>query len=54
MRQPGGPFPSYQAVESRGCLATFDCSDAKRNLDWKPVADRDEFISAGITVYGRR
>jgi hypothetical protein len=31
--------------------ATFDCSDAKRDLDWHPEADTDRFFARAVRVY---
>lgn len=38
------PSPSRRDLLSRGLTADFDCSDAKRDLGWRPVADRAEFM----------
>lgn len=46
------PFPSYRDLKSRGMPARFDCSDIKRDLDWRPEADRKTFISRAIGVHG--
>jgi 2-alkyl-3-oxoalkanoate reductase len=46
-------FPSTRDFTSRGMYATFDCTDAKRDLDWKPLADRPEFIRRAIAVHGQ-
>jgi nucleoside-diphosphate-sugar epimerase len=40
------PLPSYRDLLSRGMRA-----DAKRDLGWQPVAQRDEFIRRAILVY---
>jgi 2-alkyl-3-oxoalkanoate reductase len=45
------PMPSIRDFRSRAFYARFDCSDAKRDLDWKPVADRDEFVKQAILVH---
>ena len=42
------PFPSLRDTKSRGLNARFDCSDAKTDLGWKPVADRETFIDQAI------
>lgn len=47
------PPPSWRDLRSRGMAATFDCSDAKRDLGWRPVADRDEFLRRGVEVFGQ-
>lgn len=44
-------FPSKRDLLSRGLKANFDCSDAKRDLGWTPVADRDTFIARAIEVH---
>ena len=46
------PPPSWRDLRSRGMAASFDCSDAKRDLGWKPVAEREEFLRRGVRVYG--
>ena len=45
------PMPSYRDLLSRGMTATFNTSDAKRDLGWQPVAQRDEFIKRAILIY---
>ncbi len=37
--------PSLRDILSRGLKAQFDCSDAKRDLGWKPVADAAAFYA---------
>lgn len=46
------PFPSYRDLKSRGMPARFDCSDVKRDLDWRPESDRKAFIDRAIGVHG--
>jgi 2-alkyl-3-oxoalkanoate reductase len=46
------PFPSERDFLSRGMLAKFDCSDAKKDLNWKPVSSRDEFVRKAIHIHG--
>jgi predicted dehydrogenase/nucleoside-diphosphate-sugar epimerase len=38
------PWPSQRDLKSRGLVASFDCSDAARDLGWTPVRDRDFFL----------
>ena len=45
------PLPSLRDLLSRGMRATFDCSDAKRDLGWTPVADPAEFEARAIAVH---
>ena len=45
------PKPSRRDFLSRGMAATFDCSDAKRDLDWHPEADTDRFFARAVRVY---
>lgn len=57
VKRAGGravPLPSRRELLSRGLMAPFDCSDAKRDLGWVPVADAAEFARQAIAVYGRR
>ena len=44
--------PSYRDLLSRGLLAQFDCEDAKRELGWQPVSDRQRFVERAIDVFG--
>jgi len=43
--------PGTRDFRSRGMVARFDCSDVKRDLGWRPVSDRAEFVRRGIEVY---
>jgi predicted dehydrogenase/nucleoside-diphosphate-sugar epimerase len=45
------PMPSRRDFLSRGMEATFDCTDAKRDLGWHPEADADRFFAAAVRVY---
>jgi predicted dehydrogenase/nucleoside-diphosphate-sugar epimerase len=45
------PLPSRHDILSRGLTATFDCSDAKRDLGWDPVADAAEFRRLAIEAH---
>lgn len=45
------PMPSRRDFLSRGMRANFDCSAAKRDLGWQPVADQDEFLRRAILVH---
>lgn len=45
------PFPSTRDFTSRGMFARFDCTDAKNDLGWKPLADRDKFIEKAIKIH---
>ena len=45
------PLPSRRDLLSRGMTATFDCSDAKRDLGWAPVADPAVFRERAILVH---
>lgn len=46
------PPPSWRDLRSRGMAATFDCADAKRDLGWRPVGEREEFLRRGVRVQG--
>jgi len=37
-------LPSYRNLRSLGMQARFDCADVQRDLGWRPVADREEFL----------
>jgi nucleoside-diphosphate-sugar epimerase len=37
------PLPALRDIVSRGLRASFDCSDAKSELGWKPVSDATLF-----------
>jgi nucleoside-diphosphate-sugar epimerase len=45
------PMPSRRDFLSRGMAASFDCSDAKRDLGWQPAADAERFHRAAIQVH---
>ena len=54
VKRAGGrrtPMPSLRDLRSRGMEATLDCSDAKRDLGWAPVADPAAFEAAAIAVH---
>lgn len=44
-------FPSRRDLISRGMMARFDCTDAKRDLGWAPVADEAVFRRRAILVH---
>jgi predicted dehydrogenase/nucleoside-diphosphate-sugar epimerase len=46
------PLPSFRDLKSRGLDAVFDCGDAMRDLAWRPVSDRDEFLRRGVQIHG--
>ncbi|MDB5322974.1 MAG: hypothetical protein JWN40_4605 [Phycisphaerales bacterium] len=48
IRHPERRRPSYRDWESRTQGATFDCSKAKRVLNWRPVTNREELVRRGI------
>lgn len=43
--------PYKRDLLSRGILARFDCTDAKRDLGWQPVADPAEFHRRALAVH---
>jgi len=45
---PERRMPAYRDWESRTQRATFDCSGARRDLNWQPVRDRAILIAEGI------
>ncbi len=45
------PRPDRRDFLSRGMLAQFDCSDAKRDLNWQPTADRRRFVERAILLH---
>lgn len=45
------PMPDRRDFLSRGMVAAFDCSDAKRDLGWQPVADRRRFLERAILIH---
>jgi len=54
IKRAGGrrsPLPSRREILSRGLSATFDCTDAKRDLGWQPEGDRSAFIREAIEVH---
>jgi predicted dehydrogenase/nucleoside-diphosphate-sugar epimerase len=48
----GRQWPSMRDLRSRGLPASFDCSDAVRDLGWKPVTDRKEFFNKAFPRNG--
>lgn len=51
LKRAGGrrsPPPSRRDLLSRGLSAPFDCSDAKRDLGWAPLADPARFREAAF------
>ena len=54
VKRAGGravPLPSRRDFVSRGMAATFDCSDAQRDLGWHPVADHARFLARALAVH---
>lgn len=45
------PAPSRRDFLSRGMMARFDCTDAKRDLGWQPVSDPAVFQARAIEVH---
>ena len=45
------PMPTRRDFLSRGMRADFDCSAAKRDLGWQPVADREQFLRRAILIH---
>jgi nucleoside-diphosphate-sugar epimerase len=50
VRHPDRRRPSLRDWESRTQRARYDCSKARRRLNWRPVDDRDELIRRGIRL----
>lgn len=53
IKRAGGrsvPPPSRRDILSRGLTADFDCTDAKRDLGWSPVADPAVFVRQAMAV----
>lgn len=44
-------FPHYRDLLSRGMMARFDCSDARRDLGWTPVDSNAQFIARAISIF---
>jgi len=45
------PMPSRRDFLSRGMVATFDCTDARRDIGWQPEADPEQFFARAIGVH---
>ena len=45
------PRPFKRDLMSRGLLARIDCTDAKQDLSWKPVADLATFHRQAVAVH---
>lgn len=43
--------PYLRDIRSRGIAAAFDCSQAKRDLNWAPVADAQVFRKAAVMIH---
>jgi predicted dehydrogenase/nucleoside-diphosphate-sugar epimerase len=54
LRRKLAPPPSYRAIKSMGYAARFDCSDAKADFGWTPLADRAAFIDQALRVHAAR
>lgn len=50
IRHPNRAVPSYRDWLSRSHHSRYDASDAMRDLQWRPVGDREEIIEHGINV----
>jgi nucleoside-diphosphate-sugar epimerase len=50
-RLGGGALPSRHELMARGLLASLDCSDARRDLQWTPMADPAEFHRLAVQVH---
>ncbi|HTS93228.1 MAG TPA: NAD-dependent epimerase/dehydratase family protein [Stellaceae bacterium] len=48
------PMPTRRDFLSRGMKAQLDCADAKRDLGWRPIADRATFVRDAIEVHAPR
>lgn len=46
-----GPPPNLRDLRSRGLVASFDTTDAKTDLGWQPVADRERFLARAVRVH---
>ncbi|HSG39202.1 MAG TPA: NAD(P)-dependent oxidoreductase, partial [Thermoanaerobaculia bacterium] len=44
-------LPSYHHLRSLGMRARFDCEDIQRELGWRPVTDRAEFMRRAIGIF---
>ncbi len=45
------PMPSRRDFLSRGMTATFDCADAKHDLNWRPTSDAKAFHDRAIAIH---
>jgi predicted dehydrogenase/nucleoside-diphosphate-sugar epimerase len=50
VRHPEARRPSYRDWETRTQKARYDCTKARKLLNWRPVCDRDEMIQKGIRL----
>jgi predicted dehydrogenase/nucleoside-diphosphate-sugar epimerase len=44
-------MPPMRDFLSRGLMADFDCTDAKADLEWNPIADQAKFIALAIDLH---
>jgi len=47
----GVDLPTRRDLLSRGLAANFDCTDAKRDLGWRPVADLPSFLAQAVEIH---
>ena len=52
-RKAENPFPSFRDLCSNSLRTTIDCTAAKRDLGWRPVADRQTFVDRAILPHVR-
>jgi nucleoside-diphosphate-sugar epimerase len=52
-RKAENPFPSFRDLRSNSLRTDIDCTAAKRDLRWQPVADRQTFIARAILPHIR-
>ncbi|HXH23613.1 MAG TPA: NAD-dependent epimerase/dehydratase family protein [Vicinamibacterales bacterium] len=52
-RKPENPFPSLRDLRSNTLRTHIDCSAARRDLGWRPIADRQAFVAQAILPHVR-
>lgn len=50
VRHPDQRWPSYRDWETRTQHATYDCSKARKVLNWQPACDETELVRKGIEL----
>jgi len=53
-RRPDAQFPSFRDLKSRALVPPFSARIARERLKWRPVENREEFLTKAVRVYGQQ